>query len=417
MTITDLGAAPITDLAGPSLPRLLPGAPDLSTHLARYGPLHPCPGYLWPSLERAGLKGRGGASFPTARKIAAVAAIRGPAVVVGNGTEGEPLSAKDKVLLAHSPHLVLDGLAVAAELVGAKRRVLCIERGNPEVETAVRRALNERHDDGVELFTMPRRYLSGQENALVDLLNGGAGRPTLARPYEQGVNKRPTLVDNVETLAHLALIARFGAHWYREIGTPEDPGSTLVTLSGAVNRPGVYEIAHGWRTADVLAHAGALHPRAVLLGGYYGKWARAEDVMGLRLGSGSLGPAGLSLGCGVIAVLDDTTCAVADTARVATWFAANSAGQCGACTWGLRDLARTTARLAGTRGEGATPAQLLRWAAMIEGRGACRLPDGAIGFLRSALEVFADEIAEHLAGGCRRQRRNILPTPVPEPWA
>ncbi len=417
MTATELSSAPVTDLAGPSLPRLLAGAPDLSTHLARYGPIHPRSGHLWTSIESAGLRGRGGAGFPTARKIAAVAAMGGRPVVIGNGTEGEPLSAKDKVLLTHSPHLVLDGLAVAAELVGASRRVLCIEGGHREVETAVRRALNERGDDSVELLATPRRYLSGQENALVDLLNGRPGRPTLGRPFERGVNGRPTLVDNVETLAHLALVARFGAHWYREIGTPEDPGSTLVTIGGDVNRPGVYEIAHGWRLADVLAHAGAVHPRAVLLGGYYGRWARADEVIGLHLDSGSLAPAGLSLGCGVIAALDDTTCAIGETARVATWFAANSAGQCGACTWGLRDLARTASGMAGEGGDQTAPAQLLRWAAMIEGRGACRLPDGAVGFLRSALDVFADEIADHLAGGCRRPRRHVLPTPVPEPWA
>ena len=160
----------------------------------------------------------------------------------------------------------------------------------------------------------------------------------MERPFQQGVKGLPTLVDNVETLAHLALIARYGARWYRELGTPDDPGTTLVTVAGKVNRPGVYEIAHGWRFEDVLAHAGIRERRAVLLGGYYGQWARAEQVRELRLDAVSLSEVGLSLGCGVIAVLDNTVCAVQELARVATWFAASSAGQCGACTWGLRDL-------------------------------------------------------------------------------
>jgi NADH:ubiquinone oxidoreductase subunit F (NADH-binding) len=401
---------------GPTLPRLLAASPDLGTHVARYGPLPSTSSSLLSSLEQAGLRGRGGAGFPTARKIVAVAATGRGTVAVANGTEGEPLSAKDKVLLTRAPQLVLDGLALAADMVGARRRILCIERGNRVVEEAVRQALSERREDRVELFTTPRRYLSGQENALVDLINGGQGKPTMGRPFVRGVNGRPTLVDNVETLAHLALIARYGPEWYREVGTPEDPGSTLVTVAGSVGRPGVYEVAHGWRLDEVLAHAGATRPRAVLLGGYYGRWVGTENIRGLRVNSASLGAEGLSLGCGVIAVLDDTTCAVAETARVSTWFAANSAGQCGACTWGLRDLAYSASGLSEGRPEPAELGKLMRWANMIEGRGACGLPDGAVLFLRTALQVFADEVHDHLGRGCSRTRRHVLPTPTPEPW-
>jgi NADH:ubiquinone oxidoreductase subunit F (NADH-binding) len=439
MTTAVLSSAPPRVLPAPTVPRLLGHGPDMATHLGHYGPLPTARGDLLDSLASAGLKGRGGAGFPTARKIGTVAGSRSQTVVVANGTEGEPLSAKDKILLTNSPHLVLDGLALAAGLVGARRRIVCMEGGNPVVEAAVRRALLERNEDGVELITTPRRYLAGQENALVDLINCGDGKPALGRPFERGVNGLPTLVDNVETLAHLALIARFGARWYREVGTPDDAGSTLVTIAGSVGRPGVYEIANGWRLDDVLAHAGADQPRAVLLGGYYGRWANTRKIRGLRLDSASLKKAGLSLGCGVIAVLDDDTCAVDEAARVAAWFAANSAGQCGACTWGLRDLAHATGDLvsassvsassvSGSSGSGssgrpasvrpdpASPVRVLRWAAMIERRGACGLPDGAVSFLRSAFEVFADEIHEHLAGACSRSRRHLLPTPAPEPW-
>ena len=416
MSAATLSPPALRTQVGPALPRLLSAAPDLTSHLARFGPLRAPAAQVLENLAAAGLKGRGGAGFPTARKIATVASTGVRAVVVANGTEGEPLSMKDKVLLTSSPHLVLDGLALAADLVGATRRVVCIESGNPTVEVAVRRALLERGEEGVEVFASPRRYVSGQENALVDLINGGPGKPTLGRPFERGVDGLPTLVDNVETLAHLALIARYGAHWYREVGTAEDPGSTLVTISGSVGQPGVYEVAHGWRLEDVLAHVGAHRPRAVLLGGYYGRWANSQEIKTLRLDAGSLRRPGLSLGCGVIAVLDYETCAIAEAARVAAWFAANSAGQCGACTWGLRDLAHGTANLASDHPDSTGPARLLRWAQMIDRRGACGLPDGAVGFLRSAFEVFADEIHEHLAGSCARTQRNLLPTPMPEPW-
>ena len=451
MTTALLSSAPARALSGPTVPRLLGHGPDMATHLAYYGPLPPAGGAVLDSLAAAGLKGRGGAGFPTARKIGSVARSRSQTVVVANGTEGEPLSAKDKVLLTNSPHLVLDGLELAAGLVGARRRLVCIESGNPTVEAVVRHALFERNEDGVELIMTPRRYLAGQESALVDLINGGRGKPALGRPFERGVDGLPTLVDNVETLAQLALIARFGAQWYREVGTPDDAGSTLVTIAGSVSQPGVYEIAHGWRLDNVLAHAGAHRPRAVLLGGYYGRWASAQQIRGLTLDAASLRKAGLSLGCGVIAVLDDETCAVDEAARVAAWFAANSAGQCGACTWGLRDLAHVTGDLASgdlvsgdlvsgdlasgdlvsgdlvsggqisgrpatARPDPASPGRVLRWAAMIDGRGACGLPDGAVAFLRSAFAVFADEIHEHLAGACTRSRRHLLPTPTPEPW-
>lgn len=417
MTFTVVGPAVTTTGRRPALPRLLAEAPDLGSHLARYGPLPLATPTTLQTVREAGLRGKGGAAFPTANKIIAVAAAGPRRVAVANATEGEPLSAKDKALLTHAPHLVLDGLAVAAELVGASRLILCIERANPGVEAAVRHAIRERRDERVEVFTTPRRYLSGQESALTDLINGGRGKPTLERPFQQGANGLPTLVDNVETLAHLALIARYGARWYRELGTPDDPGTTLVTVAGKVDRPGVYEIAHGCRLEDVLAHAGVRERRAVLLGGYYGQWARAEQVRELRLDAVSLSEVGLSLGCGVIAVLDNTVCAVQELARVATWFAASSAGQCGACTWGLRDLAHSASDLNGDRPDPIGPERLLRWATMIEGRGACRLPDGAIGFLRSALEVFSDEIDEHIAGQCRRSRVKVLPCPTPEPWA
>ncbi|MDE3204618.1 MAG: proton-conducting membrane transporter, partial [Acidobacteriota bacterium] len=194
---------------------------------------------------RAGLTGRGGAGFPTHRKLEAVAARRGPRVVVANGTEGEPLSAKDKTLMIQAPHLVLDGLDLAAQAVGASRRVICIERGNQAVYAAVRVALAERRDESVEVVVTPRRYVTGQEAALVDFIDGGPGRPTSQRPFERGVGGRPTLVDNVETLAHLALIARFGPEWFRQVGSHASPGSALITVGGRVDRPGVFEVAMG----------------------------------------------------------------------------------------------------------------------------------------------------------------------------
>jgi NADH:ubiquinone oxidoreductase subunit F (NADH-binding) len=412
--------------AGPTaLPRLLLGGPGRDAHLATYGPVPPTGPALVDAVAAAGLRGRGGAGFPTARKLRAVASGRGGAVVVANGTEGEPLSSKDKALLVGHPHLVIDGLCAAADAVGAGRRILAIEDGHPDVEAAVTAAVGARPADGVEIVVTPRRYVSGQETALVDLVGGGPGRPTAHRPFERGVDGRPTLVDNVETLAQVALIARYGADWYREVGTPDEPGSLLVTVAGAVARPGVYEVAHGHGVGDLLDHAGAGAPRAVLFGGYYGRWLPAAAATGARLARASLAPLGADLGCGVLAVLPDGVCALDEVARVAAWYAAASAGQCGTCRWGLRDLAGAASALAtaggGRAATGATcdatvVDDLWRWTAMVDGRGGCRLPDGAATFIRSALDVFADEVDDHRRGACRRTHTPILPTPAPEPW-
>ena len=195
-------------------------------------------------MKRAGLRGRGGAAFPTATKLRAVAGAR-RSVVVANGTEGEPISGKDKALLAGSPHLVIDGASLAAETVGASEAIICVDAAAPAALEAVRTALAERarvkaDHVSLRLEAAPSGYVAGEESALVHWLGGGNPTPTFVppRPFERGLRGRPTLVNNVETLAHLALIARFGATWYRSLGTDDDPGTTLITLTGDVSRPG-----------------------------------------------------------------------------------------------------------------------------------------------------------------------------------
>lgn len=400
----------------PGQPRLISGPPDLRSHLARLGRLPDHTGGLAEMVRRAGLTGRGGAGFPTAQKMAAVSRQRGQTAVVANGTEGEPLSAKDKTLLLRSPHLVLDGLDLAARALGARRRIICIERGRARVFDALRSALIERGDRKTEIVLTPSRYVSGQETALVDLVNGGPGRPVLARPFERGVDGQPTLVDNVETLAQLALIARFGPDWFRTVGTPTNPGTTLLTVAGAVTEPGVYEAPNGTRLTRLLQDAGASRPAGVLLGGYFGRWLPLSAVSNVTLDRHNLGALGATVGSGVIAVIDETSCAIAELARVAEWFAASSAGQCGACTWGLRDLAAAATAL-GRPGHDRPLHDLRRWTQMVKGRGACRLPDGAAGFLESGIETFSSEIADHLQGRCGREDRHHLRTPTPEPWS
>ncbi|HEX5621047.1 MAG TPA: NADH-ubiquinone oxidoreductase-F iron-sulfur binding region domain-containing protein [Solirubrobacteraceae bacterium] len=355
------------------------------------------------AVARAGLRGRGGAAFPTAVKMRAVAARRGRHALVINGAEGEPMSTKDRALLELAPHLVLDGALLVAEAIGARDIVLAVKRSAWASGEAVVRALAERRDArGVRLELVPDAYLSGEESALLQALNGGPAKPTLVppRPYERGLARRPTLVANVETLAHVALIARHGADWFREVGTQEHPGSALVTVSGAVAQPGVYEVALGAPIADVIAGAGwGGEWRAALIGGYYGSWLSARDAGSARLDNASLRARGGSVGAGVVVALPVEACPAAEVARVVRWMADENAGQCGPCVHGLEAIAATVAALAAGTAARDTSRRLERWSGQVDGRGACHHPNGVVRFVRSALAVFADELDDHRQHG------------------
>jgi NADH:ubiquinone oxidoreductase subunit F (NADH-binding) len=234
---------------------------------------------------------------------------------------------------------------------------------------------------------------------------GRPAKPALKPPFpsERGLDNRPTLVQNAETLAQLALIARYGPHWFREAGTVDAPGTALVTLSGAIARPGVHELELGTTVGELLRRAGGVTEpmSAVLVGGYFGGWIAATDVESHRL-------LPETLGAGAIVVFPASACAVAECARVLRYLAGESAGQCGPCVHGLAAIADGFGRLA--LGKNGSPNTLARWADMVAGRGACRHPDGAARFLTSSLLVFADELARHARNGvCGRAQRPILP--------
>jgi NADH:ubiquinone oxidoreductase subunit F (NADH-binding) len=375
-------------------------------------------------VARAGLRGRGGAGFPLARKLAAVAeqvnAQRTRAVVLVNGCESEPVSQKDRVLLHLAPHLVLDGAVLAALAVGADEIVVCVHRG----ATAAGRlpaAIAQRRPDAVNarVVEVPNRYVASEESALVNFLTNAMARPTAKppRPFEEGVDARPTLIANVETLAHLALIARYGDRWFASAGTADSPGTQLVTIGGTVSRPGVYEIALGTRLAEVLRTAGP--PRgavqAVLAGGFGGGWLPLPRAGALPVTHADLASAGASLGVGSFVVLPANACGVAETARIAHYLAGESARQCGPCMFGLPAVAADLWTLArGDRAQVEVLDRIHRRLRVLPGRGACGHPDGFARLLRSALTVFAGDFSAHAHGhACRWTRHPVLPVPRP----
>src|SRR6202453_3264483 len=388
-----------------TVPRLLPAAPeDLRRHLARYGPApyRGQAGLLTGDIEAAGLTGRGGAAFPVHRKLAIVAAARGRKVVVANGAESEPASRKDELLLRAAPNLVLDGLQLAAEAAGATEAHLYTHHGaTPEIS----RALAERAAAGLDpvrvtITQAPPRFLAGQESALVNRLGGGPARPTFQPPRvtERGLHGVPTLVQNVEPLAHIALIARYGPRWFRAAGTSAEPGSMLTTVYSPDGSCRVIETEIGTPLAALLSSGP--ETRAWLVGGYHGTWLPLPQAAALTLDDGTLGKSGAAVGAGVLAALPSDRCALAEAARVVRYLAAESAGQCGPCLNGLPRIAAALAELAGPRPRRPVRADVERWAGLVEGRGACHHPDGTARFVRSALRTFAGELAAHERGRC-----------------
>jgi NADH:ubiquinone oxidoreductase subunit F (NADH-binding) len=394
----------------PPARRLLAGikpgrALSLLEHQARLGPLVLDRGLI-DEVDASGLRGRGGAAFDAATKLRAVAGQRRP-VLVANAAEGEPASGKDKALLRATPQLVLDGVVAAAYAVGAREAVVAVAAGARRELQSIGRALMERRGDPVRvrIETVPDGFVTGEETALLSALQNGAPKPSLKPPYpfERGLNGAPTLVQNVETLAHIALIARYGADWFRRAGSAESPGTALITLGGAVRKGGVFEIELGSTLGDALARAGgATEPlAAVLVGGYFGRWVSADDAPGLRL-------APEVLGAGAVVALPASACGVGEAARVVRYLAGESAGQCGPCVHGLQAIAGAFAEL--EAGPDRSRARLERWTGQVRGRGACRHPDGVATFVESFLTVFEPELARHARRGrCGAPTRGWLP--------
>lgn len=421
--------------SSPVVPRLLAGvdprgiSPDLAEHIRRYGSLplperkrrRPWADNLIRDVDQAGLSGRGGAGFPTAIKLAGSRSSSKRPFVIVNAMDSEPASSKDRVLATGAPHLVLDGAAVLATAVNAHAVMVCVSQASPESAHSLFVAASERAGArldpvAVQVLQAPEGYVSGEESSLVRWLNEGVARPVYrpGAPGKLAVRGRPVVVNNAETCAHLALIARRGSEWFRqasnEIGLdlPPDWGSTgtiLMSLSGAAISAGVYEVPAGLPLNMLLefAHADPETP-GVLLGGYGGTWLPPAALSTplaaapLRQLADRFGISA-SLGAGVILVLPSGTCPLAETARIARWMAGQSAGQCGPCVFGLPALAEDLERLSFGRAPGADMSQLLDRLAVIHGRGACHHPDGVVRMVRTSLTAFWPHVQGHLAHG------------------
>ena len=407
---------PVAPRPRPAVGTRLMAGPDASAgyerftdHQRRLGPRPAGGAALIDVLAQSGLRGRGGAWFPTWRKWATVArSSDGHAVVVINASEGEPLSAKDRTLLTMRPHVVLDGAVLAAETLGADDIVVYLSRGSRTTERSLEQALKERGQSGkpeppIRILRTAHRYIAGESSAVVNRASGGLSKPkfSLLRSAEKGVDEHPTLIQNAETLAHVAMIARYGGAWFRKLGTEQSPGSALMTVCGNVRNPGVYEVDLAGQMGGVIEAAGGAvtPPAGALLGGYFGTWLDPSWLAGLPLDVDRLRTTyKTAFGCGVLAVLPQGGCGLVEATRIFSYLAAETAGQCGPCVNGLGAISESMQRIAVSEANFEDIDNVRRWLDMIKGRGACHHPDGAVGQLFSALTVFNGHLRHHLNG-------------------
>jgi NADH:ubiquinone oxidoreductase subunit F (NADH-binding) len=298
---------------------------------------------------------------------------------------------------------VLDGLQLAAEAVGAQAAYLYVPADLvPRLGGLLDRRRGTGWDrTGVRTVAAPPAFVAGEESAVVAAIEG---RPALPRDtprlvVESGVRKAPTLVQNVETLAHVALIGRYGPAWFRSQGTATEPGTFLASVGGAVSGPGVFEAPLGVSLHSLLSVAGgpAVPLQAVLIGGYHGAWVPADGS--IAVSQAGLAPFGATPGAGVVQALPAAACGLVESATIADYLARQSTGQCGPCRNGLPRLAEVLGRLA--RRDRCLPSEVERLARLAAGRGACKHPDGTARFVFSTMRAFKPEIDAHLAGHCR----------------
>jgi len=403
----DVGLVPYVS-EGPALLAGIADGPGLAAHRRRRGPSPTPSAEALVEMARAvDLRGRGGAGFPFAIKLAAAA--RRKAVVVVNASEGEPASHKDAALITCSPHLVLDGAAAVAHALGTREVHIALPSEFPAIRLVVEKALRERAAAGerlrVQLHDAASRFVAGQAQAVLQLLAGRENLPVTAWQPEavSGHRGRPTLLSNAETFAHIGYLAGVGPQGYAAHGTADEPGTTLLTLRGDGMDPEVREVAYGTPLADVLDETEMTRP--LLLGGYHGTWLTPAQLRGLAISRNDIATAGATLGAGVMLPLAEGWCPLVRTAALVDYLAGQSAGRCGPCRNGLPAMAEALGALV----HGGGPVRRVEeLCGLVVRRGACAHPDGTARLVTSMLQRFPEEVDSHSLGTCRSSREGAL---------
>ena len=375
-------------------------------------------------IRASGLRGRGGAGFPTGIKWRTVREDPCPTkYVVCNAAEGEPGTFKDRWLIRANPYLVVEGLGIAAYAVGAERAFIGIKAGfGPEVArlTAAMEEMAEHDLVGpvpMELIQGPDEYLFGEEKALLEVIEGNEPLPRIVPPWMEGLFRRPgspnpTVANNVETLANVPLILDRGPDWFRSLGTEDSPGTMLFTLSGDIRSPGVYELPLGYSLRDLIEGVGGGAPEGRSLKAVFPGASNtiiAPEQLDTPLGFDTMGAVGTGLGSGGFVVYDDSACIVRATLAFSRFLYVESCGQCPACKHGTGAITGLLERIDRGEGSEADVETILARALTVTDAQRCALPTGETLIAQSAIQVFGSEFVEHFGRPCPRPRDLPLP--------
>lgn len=379
------------------------------------------------AVKDSGLRGRGGAGFPAGLKWSFVPRGTGqPTYLLCNCDESEPGTFKDRLLITHDPHLLLEGMAIAARAIECHLAFIYIRgeyaREARILEEAVAEARGAGHlgrnihGTGYDLEILVHRgagaYIAGEETGAVESIEGKRAHPRVKPPFPAvvGLYGCPTAINNVETLCCVPAIIEHGAAWFAAIGTAKSTGTKLMNVSGHVNRPGVVELPMGTPLLEIIdRHCGGVwHGRklkAVIPGGSSVPCLTAAEAAAARMDFESLGAAGTMLGTAAIIVLDETTCMVRVAARLTRFYEEESCGQCTPCREGTAWAFKILDRLEREGGEPHELDLLLDICDNMEGKTICALADAAVGPIRSCVTKFRHEFEAHLSSGCPRGGR------------
>lgn len=381
-------------------------------------------------IKKSGLRGRGGAGFPTGAKWASVAHDPCPTkYLVCNGAEGEPGTFKDRFLLRNNPYQLLEGMAIAARAIGARTAYLCLKKSFEKEVAAARRAMDEMTAANalgpvpIELVLGPEDYLFGEEKALLEVIEGGPAMPREADlpPYVQGLfvtgpnDLNPAVVNNVETLSNVPHIIRRGASWFRSIGTQDTPGTMVFTVSGDVQKPGVYELPMGTLLHSLIVERGGGPPPGRTVKALFSGVSNAvvlPSSLATPLDFGSMRKIGSGLGSGGFIVYDDTACMVRVAHQFSEFLYVESCGQCTPCKFGTNKATYYLHKLVHGLGDRADLESVLDGAAMAPHANRCYLPVEHSLLIPSMVRSFAHEFEEHFHRGCRSCREIRLPKMV-----
>lgn len=364
-------------------------------------------------IAKSGLRGRGGAGFPTGRKWGFLHYDPArPPYLLCNADESEPGTFKDHWLLEHNPHQVIEGLLIAAHAIQAPEVFLYMRGEYISLLPFVGKAIEEARAAGfvgpdilgsgksidIVIVLGAGAYICGEETGLMESLEGKRAYPRVRPPFPAiyGFNGRPTVVNNVETLANLPWIIQHGAAAFREVGTTDSPGTKLISLSGAITKPGVYEVPMGYSLEQLLWDKGGgplpgRQFKAIIPGGTSVPILTIEEIAGVTIDFESMQQARTLLGSGGMIIFDDSASMPHMLQSISHFYATESCGECTPCREGTGWMAAIVDRLVNGEGRVADLERLLRVAGNIEGRTICGLGDAAVQPVRSFVSKFRSE--------------------------